>query len=351
MRERTAWILGGIAAAVPVAGLLVWLNLDGDSGPVEIPSLPESPTAPSHPRLQVLDEPGRWESQSSASNAAVTNRNTCHLDARWGLNGHCLFLEEKVFNPSGAITYEFAVKHYNADINMYHYTVVQDDGYVRGFVGNWKVGSGRLEWESVYLPGAPEDVVQRMNEMQLAPGKRETRIEILRAGQLEGTAITQAERKGSARAELPAVPATPELARLGRAGVWNESETSTLDGESETIRMTGRARWTPGGCALLYEGVIKDREEDQYFMWIKTYDRESGVYRFIHFHTDGPVDHFEGKWEEASKTITWRSIQPPGEYLIRERFVSTSHRNWQVEAYDDKGKRYYTADGESRLQE
>ena len=57
MRERTAWILGGIAAALPIAGLLVWLNLDGDSGSVEIPFLPESPAAPSHPRLQVLDEP------------------------------------------------------------------------------------------------------------------------------------------------------------------------------------------------------------------------------------------------------------------------------------------------------
>ena len=96
MRGRTAWILGGIAAALPVVGLLV-LNFNGDSKPVEIPLLPQSPTGPSHPRLQVLDEPGRWESESSASNASVTNSNTCHLDTRWGLNGHCLFLEEKVF--------------------------------------------------------------------------------------------------------------------------------------------------------------------------------------------------------------------------------------------------------------
>ena len=122
MRERTAWILGGIAAALPVVGLLVWLTTNGGGKSGEIPSLPESPTTPSHPRLQVLDEPGRWESESSASNATVTNSNTCHLDARWGLNGHCLFLEEKVFDPSGAVTYEFAVKHYNTNINMYHYT-------------------------------------------------------------------------------------------------------------------------------------------------------------------------------------------------------------------------------------
>ena len=351
MRERTAWILGGIAAALPVAGLLVWLNLNGDSNPVEIPSLPQSPTGPSHPRLQVLDEPGRWESESSASNASVTNSNTCHLDTRWGLNGHCLFLEEKVFDPSGAVTYEFAVKHYNTNINMYHYTLVQDDGYVRGFVGNWQVGSGRIEWQSVYLPGAPNDVVQRMNEMQLAPGKRETRTEISRAGQLEITAVTRAERKGSAQTELPAIPATTELARLGRGGIWNESESFTVDGQPETIQMTGRARWTSGGRALLYEGVINSKGKKEYFMWIKTFDRETKVYRFIHFHTDGPVDHFEGKWEEATKTITWRSIQPPGEYLIRETFVSPTHRNWHIEAYDDQGKTYHTSDGESRLQE
>ena len=168
---------------------------------------------------------------------------------------------------------------------------------------------------------------------------------------MEITAVTRAERKGSAQTELPAPPATPELARLGRGGVWKESESFTVDGQPKTIRMTGRARWTPGGRALLYEGVIHSEGEKEYFMWIKTFDRETKVYRFIHFHTDGPVDHFEGTWEEAAKTITWRSIQPPGEYLIRETFVSPTHRNWHVEAYDEQGKAYYTSDGESRLQE
>jgi hypothetical protein len=353
MRERAAWILGGIAAAVPVAGLLLfWLNLNGGSKPVEIPSLPQSPPGPSHPRLQVLDEPGRWwESKSSASNASVTNSNTCHLDARWGLNGHCLFLEEKVFDPFGVETYEFAVKHYNTKNNRYHYTLVQHDGYVRGFEGYWKVGLGRIEWRSVYLPGAPNDVVQRMHEMQLAPGKRETRTEISRAGQLEITAVTRAERKGSAQTELPATPATPELARLGRSGIWKESQSKTVAGQPETKQMTGRARWTPGGRALLYEGVIHSESEKEYFMWIKTYDREMKVYRSIHFHTDGPVDHYEGRWEEAAKTITWRSVQSPKNILIRETFVSPTHRNWRVEAYDDQGKTSDSIDGESKLEE
>jgi len=356
MRERTAWILGGIAAALPVVGLLVWLNMDGDGTPDTIPSLPESPTAPSHPRLQVLEEPGSWKMETSITTFMPTNTiassNTSQLDARWGLNGHCLFQEETVRWPSGDVTFNFTVKHYNATINRYHYTLIEDDGYVRGFIGKWQVGGARLEWESVFLPGAPPGVIQRVIETQMAPGKREIHTEIKQAGKMQVTAITRSERKGSAQAGLPAQPATPELARLGRGGVWHESETFTVNGQPKTIQMTGRSRWTPGGRALLYEGVIKSEVENEYFMWIKSFDREMKVYRFIHFHTDGPVDHFEGEWEEATKTITWQSVQPPGgEYLIRETFVSPTHRKWHVEAYDDQGKRYYSSDGESRLRE
>ena len=355
MRERTAWIFGGIAAALPMVGLLVWLNMDGDGTPDRIPSLPELPNAPSHPRLQVLEEPGSWKMETSITTFMPTNTiassNTSQLDARWGLNGHCLFQEETVRWPSGDVTFNFTVKHYNATINRYHYTLIEDDGYVRGFIGKWQVGGARLEWERAFLPGAPPGVIQRITETQMAPGKREIHTEIKQAGKTLVTAFTRAERKGRAQTELPATPSTPELARLGRGGIWKESQSKTVAGQPETKQMTGRARWTPGGRALLYEGVIHSESEKEYFMWIKTYDREMKVYRSIHFHTDGPVDHYEGRWEEAAKTITWRSVQSPKNILIRETFVSPTHRNWRVEAYDDQGKTSDSIDGESKLEE
>ncbi len=352
MRERTAWILGGIAAAVPVVVLLVWLNMGRDgSGSETIPLLPESPGEPSHPRLKVLEEPGQWELVSTAIGPKGTNTNTGILQAYWGLNGHCLVLEAEMKSPAGESTYDLTVKHFNDQIDHYHYTLIQDDGYVRGFIGKWQVARARMDWRKAYLPGAPVEVAQNMTEQQLSPGKRKTDIEILKGSQLELTGLVEAERIGPGSVAPVSQPATPALARLGRAGVWQEVESVMVEGQQVTTRINGRSRWTRGGRALLYEGVINNNGEGVYFMWVKTYDRVDEVYRFVYFFKDGPVDHFVGRWDETTKTILWRSIQPPGNRVIHETFVSPTHRNWRVEFFDNNGKRLSNSNGESRLQE
>jgi hypothetical protein len=351
MRERTAWIMGGIAAALPVVGLLIWLNLDGGGSAIEIPLLPASPSEPSHPRLKVLEEPGKWELVSTAKSVTSTNTNTGTLHAYWGLNGHCLILEAEMTNPAGEITYDLSVKHFNDQIDHYHYTLIQDDGYVRGLIGKWKTQSTRMDWWSVYLPGAPSGVSQRIVEQQLAPSERKTNIDIVNNNQVELAGSVESKRVGEREAAPATQPATPELARLGTAGVWQEVESVMEEGKLITNRINGRSRWTRGGRALIYEGVIDNNGEGVYFMWVKTYDRMDGIYRFVYFFKDGPVDHFVGKWDEATKTIVWRSIQPPGNRVIHETFTSPTHRTWRVEFFDNERKLVSSSDGESRLKE
>ena len=297
MRERTAWIMGGIAAALPVVGLLIWLNLDGGGSAIEIPLLPASPSEPSHPRLKVLEEPGKWELVSTAKSVTSTNTNTGTLHAYWGLNGHCLILEAEMTNPAGEITYDLSVKHFNDQIDHYHYTLIQDDGYVRGLIGKWKTQSTRMEWWSVYLPGAPSGVSQRIVEQQLTPSERKTNIDIVNNNQVELAGSVESKRVGEREAAPATQPATPELARLGTAGVWQEVESVMEEGKLITNRINGRSRWTRGGRALIYEGVIDNNGEGVYFMWVKTYDRMDGIYRFVYFFKDGPVDHLVGKWD------------------------------------------------------
>lgn len=353
MRESTAWIIGGVAAVLPVAGLLIWLNIDGKAGPINIPLLPEHPASPSHARLQVLERPGQWRMVSTATGVGLTNsvQVSGTLHAYWGLNGHALILEAETTNTDGGLLYDLTVKHFNDKGPFYHYTLIQDDGYVRGLIGDWDENRGVLNWRTVYLPGAPASVTQRMVEQLVSNTERKTRVEIVNGDQVELSAQVDLEWQEEIKQAPYVQPATPELARLGSAGVWQEVESGTEDGRPVTNRINGRSRWTRGGRALLYEGVIDNNGVGVYFMWVKTYDRVRGLYRMVYFFKDGPVDHFVGNWNEAKKQITWKSIQPPGNRVIHETFVSPDHRTWRVEFFNDQGVRLSNTDGESRLRE
>lgn len=309
--------------------------------------------------LRVLEDPGLWQLQNTVTDSGgQTNRNTATTQVSWAVNGHCLLLETEI-NIGGQKAYELVVKHYDSSATTNHYrsTWFQNDGLVRGFAGRWspKQAPGRLspkqalmEWEPIYLPSAPDDLGYRITEIFTGPREKQLHFQITAKGKISVEGRSSAKRTGPyARPTADPFPFSKELKRLGRDGIWKETQTVFEGGVTKDLEFLSHMRWSRGGKFLINEGVVDVEGTPKYFMWVKTWDTVDGVYRWAYFFQDGPVDHFTGYWDAAKQTITWHCARPGLAIALRESLLGPEKRSWVFEAQTTAG---IVATGSGKIQ-
>ena len=302
--------------------------------------------------LRVLEEPGLWQMQNTVIDPdGKTNRNTATMQVSWALNGHCLLLETEI-NVGEQKAHELVVKHYDSGANTNRYRSVwfQNDGLVRGFAGRWYPKQALMEWKPIYLPSAPDGLDFRITETFPAPREKKLHFQITEKGKISVDGRGEAKRTGPyARPAAVPFPFSRELERLGRGGIWKETQTISEGGTTNNLKFMSRMRWARGGKFLINEGVVDPEGTPEYFMWVKTWDTVDGVYRWAYFFQDGPVDHFTGYWDAAKQLITWHCERPGLVIALRERLHGPEKRTWTFEVRTTAGITA-TGSGDSQYQ-
>ena len=299
--------------------------------------------------LRGMEDPGLWQLQNTITDASgQTNHNTAEMQVSWAVNGHCLLLETEI-NVGGQKAHELVVKHYDSSATTNHYrsTWFQNDGLVRGFAGRFstKQPPGRLspkqalmEWEPIYLPSAPDGLDFRITEIFTGPREKQLHFQITEKGKISVEGRSSAKRTGPyVRPAAGPFPFSKELKRLGRDGIWKETQTVFEGGVTKDLEFLSRMRWSRGGKFLINEGVVDIEGTPKHFMWVKTWDAVDGVYRWAYFFQDGPVDHFTGYWDAAKQIITWHCVRPGLAIALRESLLGPEKRSWVFEAQTTDG--------------
>ena len=196
-----------------------------------------------------------------------------------------------------------------------------------------------MDWAPIYLPSAPKDIRIKMTDIFSNPGEKEFSWEISAKQKVMVSGLFKARHAGHAAPPGGGTPASGELKRLGLAGRWKESQSLLEGGAIKELESVSRMRWARGGKFLINEGVTNPQGAKEYFMWVKTWDKQDGVYRWAYFWQDGHIDHFTGYWDAAKNLITWRCEyrQPQVLVELREILVSPKERTWSFEAHTPKG--------------
>jgi hypothetical protein len=324
--------------------LLAACGCGKSSDPKAPPKVTFDATKPARAELQVLEQAGLWEMDTSLvthnaeTQLAQTNHSTATMQVSWAVNGIFLLLETEINSqPKG---YELVVKNLdtNDKANPYRCTWFHDDGLVRGYAGQWQPKQARMDWVPLYLPSAPKGMDIQMTDISTGPGKRQFSYQILEDQKLIVSGLFKARHAG--KAVPPAAAATPtseQLKRLGQAGMWKETQTLVEGGAIKELESVSRMRWSRGGKFLINEGVTDPAGTKDYFLWVKTWDTQDGVYRWAYFWQDGHVDHFTGYWDAAKNLITWQCVYPQVVIELREILVSPKERTWTVEAHTTEG--------------
>jgi len=315
------------------------------SDPKAAPTVSFDAAKPARAELQVLEQIGLWEmdttliEHNAENQPARTNRSTATMRVNWAVNGIFLLLETEINSQPKA--YELVVKNLvtSAKVNPYRCTWFHDDGLVRGYAGQWQPQQARMDWAPIYLPGAPKELDIHMTDITTGPGKKQFSYQIVL--NQKPIASGQFEARHAANAAPPAaaaMPASPELKRLGQAGMWKETQTLLEGGAIKELESMSRMRWSRGGKFLINEGVTDPAGNPAYFLWVKTWDVQDGVYRWAYFWQDGHINHFTGYWDAAKNLITWQCVLQERELIeLREILVSPKERKWTVEAHTPKG--------------
>lgn len=313
---------------------------------------PLDATKSARAELRVLEEPGLWQVQNTVIGPdGQTNHNSATMYASWALNGHCLLLETEI-NVGEQKAHELVVKHFDsgASTNRFRSTWFQNDGLVRGFAGRWYPKQAFMEWKPIYLPSAPEGLDFRITEIFTDPRAKQLHFQITEKGRVSVDGRSEAKRTGPhTRPTVDPMPLGKELERLGRGGIWKETQTVSEGGSTKNLELLSRMRWSRGGKFLINEGVVDPEGSTEYFMWVKTWDTVDGVYRWAYFFQDGPVDHFTGYWDAAKQLITWHCIRPGLVIELRERLLNSEKRSWTFEVQNATGITA-TGSGESQFQ-
>ena len=300
-------------------------------------SLNPNPTKPAHSDMDVFQKPGLWVKQTSLfdlkkggiSTTAATTK------VRWALNGRCQLIETEIDSAKGK-KYSLVVNTYRASASKDKFmsTWFQDDGLVFGFVGGWDKEKTSLNWEKSFPPSGADGL--RFNLQDNFSGAKEVRTEfsIKRRGfpLKRGESRLVYVRELNAKDRVESSPVCKELARIGKAGLWKDSQSLTRDTDNKTQRISvvNRMSWSWGGRCLINEGLIDSGAEKEHFLWVKTFDPVEQLYRYAHFFEDGPIHQFLGKWDSDRKMIRWVSIHPPGAHEISEHFVADGKRTYTL---------------------
>tara|TARA_B100001971_G_C18213692_1_gene552425 strand:- start:288 stop:1364 length:1077 start_codon:yes stop_codon:yes gene_type:complete len=309
--------------------------------------------------LAVFEKVGCWEQTVEGLDSdGKTNRTEALMFVDWGLKGHHLLAETQIqssgnFNflrlrlrsgsteaeirPAEYSKHNLVIKFFNelAKTNPYQSVWVQD-GLIYGFSGTWDNGSKQLNWHLTYPLGSP-DVQLNILEKYPEKNRKIFSFEVLDKGRAISKGKIEAKHRSGAQKEkgVSSSP-SPEIARLGREGVWRESQTIPHDDGSIVIKGQSRMRWTRDGRALINEGVLYTEGRPEYYLWVKTWDAVGKLYRYAYFFEDGPVHHYVGEWNPVSESIKWQSTHPEGAIVITESLKQPDKRTWTVMVKEGK---------------
>jgi len=320
-----------------VAGL--GCGKDDPKGPAPLPAVSFEAHQAALPALTVLDQSGLWKMDTEfvefnpTNNAATTNKSTATAQVSWALKGHVLLLETEIdSNPKG---YELVVKNLDstAKTNAYRCTWIHDDGLVRGYAGHWSPKQARMDWEPIYLPGGQEGLTVKMADVFTNPTEKTFYYQMSITNKPVATGLFKATRQSNAPERQVFTPAEAMMKKLGKAGRWTESQSLMEGGEVKQMQSVSRMRWARGGKFLINEGLNDPGATKELFLWIKTWDRVVGVYRWVYIWEDGHVDHYTGYWDEGKQLITWHAIFPGVVIELRESLAVPNQRSWSFEVH------------------
>ena len=328
----------------------------------ELPALPRETfdaDQAARPELGVFEKVGYWDQTIEGQTAAgTTNRTEALMFVDWGLKGHHLVSETQVqssgnFNflrmrlrsgsdeseikPADYSKYNLVIKNYNelAEVRPYQSVWVQD-GLIYGFSGAWDNKSKQLEWIQTY-PLGNSDVQLNVIEKYSNKNKKLLSFEVTDKGQVVSRGKIEGKHRSDGKKEKSvSVSPLPEIARLGRKGVWQESQTIPHDDGPIVIRGQSKMRWSRDGRALINEGVLYTKGRPEYYLWVKTWDAVERLYRYAYFFEDGPVHHYVGEWDLVSKAIKWQSTHPEGAIIITESLKQPDKRTWNLMVKEGK---------------
>ena len=295
--------------------------------------------------LDVFGVPGNWVQLNELIDAkGITNISSSAMHVRRALNGHFVLIESDTRTGFGS-KQNFMVKHFDASAhtNQYRSTWFSDDGSVQIFEGSWDAGAAKMSWAPLFpvlfQPGSSSTNFS-MSEIIIGEEEKLFNLVVSTKTNLVSQLKSVIKYAGDAGLDKKKATPSPELARFGRAGIWEETQTVELP-DGTKIKMKGRSRmhWSQSGKELVNEGALFNPDgtgRSEHFMWVKTWYPEQRIYRFLYFFEDGPVHHYTGMWEAASDSILWRSAYTPGRRMeIRESVRNSKNRQWTMTASEE----------------
>ena len=146
-----------------------------------------------------------------------------------------------------------------------------------------------------------------------------------------------------AMAQEPGQKMSPELKVLNRfVGEWEETvvqNPAAWTPQQTTITAAGTRKWILDGHMIENKGVWSPSKDE--FLHLMTYDAEKGEYRQFYFDKNNLAsrDENRGKWDEATKTLTFKGEMPNGvQSVLIQHFVDDDSFTWTWVAKDRAGK-------------
>ena len=295
--------------------------------------------------LDVFGVPGNWiQLNELIDSTGTTNISSSAMYVRRALNGHFVLIESDTRKGFGS-KQNFMVKHFDesANTNRYRSTWFSDDGSVQIFEGDWDAGLKKMSWAPLF-PRLFQTVYSNtnflMSEIVIGNEEKILNIEISTKTNLISQLKSVIKYAGDASSSEKKPTPSPEMARFGRAGIWEEDQTMELpDGTKMKLKGRSRMHWSRSGKELINEGALYRADgagKPSHFMWVKTWSPAQRLYRYLYFFEDGPVHHYTGMWEVASESILWRSAYTPGRRMeIRESIKNSRNRQWTMTAAEE----------------
>ncbi len=310
----------------------------------ETPFIPDT-NASARRELDIFGALGNWVQLNELIDpTGATNTSSSAMYVRRALNGHFVLIESDTRMGLG-LKQNFMVKHFDASAhtNQYRSTWFSDDGSVQIFEGNWDVGISKMSWTPLFpllFQSSSSNTNFSMSEIIIGKEEKFLNIEISTETNLISQLKSVIKYAGDASPSGKNTTPSPEMARFGRAGIWEEAQTMELpDGTKMKLKGRSRMHWSRSGKELINEGALFRPDgtgEPEYFMWVKTWHPEQRIYRYLYFFEDGPVHHYTGMWEAASESILWRSAYTPGRRMeIRESIKNSRNRQWTMTAAEE----------------
>ncbi|WP_144034453.1 DUF1579 family protein [Sphingomonas sp. IBVSS2] len=165
------------------------------------------------------------------------------------------------------------------------------------------------------------------------------------AGPAWGDVLPPPQSTPAQETELPYMgsPAPAELQVLAPLlGDWSiATRVQTAESPGRELRFAGkaRARLAYNGQFIQLDGSASDGKEREEYVVLYRYDSARRVYRRWYFSSIGLASEFVGRWDGATKTMTWTLLNPsPGRTGVLTDTLRPDGFSTDVVYRDDTGK-------------